>query len=197
MSTRGPYAKGLAKRDEILDAALEVFASKGYDRTSVREIARRAGLSQAGLLHHFSTKEELFLEVLRQRDERSTDPSDQTHKHTVDRLIRAVSRNANEPGLVRLFVSMSAESAEESSDARSFFAERYHWLLQEITEDVRLHQQNGEFVALPAEDIASLLVAAADGLQLQWLLDPGNVDMTARLRTLWSVFRPTVIPPPQ
>ena len=190
MSARGPYAKGLAKRGEILDAALELFAQKGYDRTSVREIARQAGLSQAGLLHYFSTKEELFLEVLRRRDDRTTDPQEQAHRHSVDRLIRAVDRNSHEPGLVRLFVAMSAESAEEDSEARGFFAERYRWLLEEITDDIRGHQAAGDITpTLPPEDIASLLVAAADGLQVQWLLDPDNVDMTARLRTLWQVLK--------
>lgn len=190
MATRGPYAKGVAKRDEILDAALELFAQKGYDRTSVREIARHASLSQAGLLHYFSTKEELFLEVLRRRDDRITDPQEESHRHSVDRLIRAVERNAHEPGLVRLFVAMSAESAEEDTDAHTFFAERYRWLLEQITEDILEHQAAGDIApTVPAEDIASLLVAAADGLQVQWLLDPGNVDMTARLRALWETLR--------
>ncbi|HEY3410873.1 MAG TPA: helix-turn-helix domain-containing protein, partial [Propionicimonas sp.] len=55
MAARGPYAKGLAKRDEILEVALAHFAERGYDRASVREVARLAGLTQAGLLHHFST----------------------------------------------------------------------------------------------------------------------------------------------
>ena len=62
----------VAKREQILDAALDEFARRGYDRTSMREIARQTGLSQAGLLHYFSTKEELFLAVLRRRDDRAT-----------------------------------------------------------------------------------------------------------------------------
>ncbi|BDV32284.1 TetR/AcrR family transcriptional regulator [Microbacterium terricola] len=192
MAARGPYAKGVAKRDEILDAAMEVFAQNGYDRTSVREIARQTGLSQAGLLHHFSTKEELFLEVLRRRDDRSLDSDERSHKHSVDRLMRAVDRNSEEPGLVRLFVAMSAESAQDASVAHGFFAERYRWLLDEIAQDVRVHQASGELPAgLDPEGIASLLVAAADGLQLQWLLNPGSVDMGARIRTLWEALRKT------
>ncbi|PWC06470.1 TetR/AcrR family transcriptional regulator [Mycetocola zhujimingii] len=190
MSTRGPYAKGLIKRDEILDAALELFAQRGYDRTSVREVARQAGLSQAGLLHHFSTKEELFLEVLRRRDDRSTDEAEPVHTHSVDRLIGAVDRNAGEPGLVRLFVAMSAESAADASEARAFFAERYEWLLDQIAADVRAHQASGDIDPdVDAEDAASLLVAAADGLQIQWLLNPDGVDMPGRIRSLWNALK--------
>lgn len=189
MTTRGPYAKGLAKRDEILDIALELFAQKGYDRTSVREIARRTGLSQAGLLHHFSGKEELFLEVLRRRDDRVTNAEENLHLHPVERLISAVDLNTEEPGLVRLFVAMSAESADPASDARGFFAGRYRWLLEEVARDVRRLQDAGGVAGpLRPEDVASLLVAAADGLQIQWLLDPEGVDMPGRIRALWETL---------
>jgi AcrR family transcriptional regulator len=185
-AARGPYAKGIAKREEILDIALELFARKGYDRVSVREIAREAGLSQAGLLHHFSTKEELFLEVLRQRDDRDGPK----HVHSVERLIAAVERNAGEPGLVRLFVSMSAESTEDDSVARGFFENRYHWLREEIAASVRQHQEQGELSPeINPDDVASLLIAVADGLQLQWLLEPEHVDMGRLLRLLWQTIR--------
>ncbi|WP_435110815.1 TetR family transcriptional regulator [Nocardiopsis synnemataformans] len=69
MARRGSYAKGVAKRGEILDAALTVIGRDGYSRATVREIADAVGLSQNGLLHHFGSKERLFVEVLRHRDE--------------------------------------------------------------------------------------------------------------------------------
>jgi AcrR family transcriptional regulator len=69
MAQRGSYAKGIAKREEILTSALDVIARNGYRRTSVRELADAVGLSQAGLLHYFSSKEELFQEIVRKRDE--------------------------------------------------------------------------------------------------------------------------------
>lgn len=190
MSTRGPYAKGVAKREEILQTALELFARKGYDRVSVREIARESGLSQAGLLHHFSTKEELFLEVLRRRDDRDGDPVSHRHEHSVGHLIAAVENNASEPGLVRLFVSMSAESTEDESPARAFFEDRYGWLRDEVSKDVRLHQERGELSkSLDADAVASLLIAVADGLQLQWLLEPDKVDMGKLIASLWETLR--------
>jgi AcrR family transcriptional regulator len=190
MSARGPYAKGIAKREEILDAALGLFAQKGYDRVSVREIARETGLSQAGLLHHFSTKEELFLEVLRRRDDRDGDPVEHRHVHSVEHLISAVQHNAQEPGLVRLFVSMSAESTAEESPSREFFVGRYGWLRDEVARDVRQHQERGELSNdLDAENVATLLIAVADGLQLQWLLEPGKVDMGGLIAALWSALK--------
>jgi AcrR family transcriptional regulator len=189
MSARGPYAKGIAKREEILEAALQLFAQKSYDRVSVREIARETGLSQAGLLHHFSTKEELFLEVLRRRDDRDGDPVEHRHVHSVDHLISAVEHNADEPGLVRLFVSMSAESTEDESPAREFFTARYAWLRGEVAADVRRRQDAGDLAKdLNADDVASLLIAVADGLQLQWLLEPDKVDMGQLISSLWETL---------
>lgn len=189
MAERGPYAKGVAKREEILTVALEHFARRGYDRASVREIARESGLSQAGLLHHFSSKQELFLEVIRRRDDRDGDPVNHRHLHSVDHLIAAVEHNVDEPGLVRLFVTMSAESVDEPSVARSFFESRYEWLRGELRADIQSRQDAGEVPAsLDADDLASLMVAAADGLQLQWLLQPEKVDMPRRLKTLWSLM---------
>ena len=91
MAARGPYAKGLAKREEILEVALAHFAERGDHRASVREVARLAGLTQAGLLHHFSTKEELFLAILQQRDDRYDDPSEKPHSHSVGRLVPRLS----------------------------------------------------------------------------------------------------------
>jgi AcrR family transcriptional regulator len=190
MAQRGPYAKGLAKRDEILQIALEHFAVKGYDRVSVREIARECGLSQAGLLHHFSNKGELFLEVLRRRDDRIGDRYDPHHVHSVDKLISAVDRNAHEPGLVRLFVTMSAESTSRESSAHAFFEQRYARLAEQIAQDVRVHQVAGNVRQdFDPDDVAALLIAAADGLQLQWLLRPDRIDMSRMLTALWDMLR--------
>lgn len=198
MAERGPYAKGLVKRDEILQTALEHFAVKGYDRVSVREIARECGLSQAGLLHHFSSKEELFLQVLRRRDDRIGEVYEPDHVHSVDRLISAVERNASEPGLVRLFVTMSAESTAQDGALREFFEERYTWLAEQIADDVRRHQEMGDFSAVAdPEDVAALLISAADGLQLQWLLRPDQIDMARTLSALWNMLRTAPAAAPQ
>ena len=192
MPVRGQYAKGIAKREEILDVALELFTKKGYDRTSVREIARLAGLSQAGLLHHFSTKEELFIEVLRRRDVRNREEfqAGQGDPDSISRLVSIVRNNMTQPGLVRLYVTMSAESTDVDSTARSFFVERYRSLRAEVAKDVRTKQQLGELSAeLDPDAVASLLIAAADGLQIQWLLESDGPDMGVLMEQLWTALR--------
>lgn len=181
----------MVTRDAILDAALELFAREGYDRTSVREIARQAGLSQAGLLHHFSSKEQLFLDVLRRRD--LVNERDHTDSHgrpiTVSGLIQIVGHNASQPDYVRLFVTMMAESSKAAGVSRDFFDARYRSLVSDLTDDVRAHQHDGVVGSrFDPGSIARLLIAAADGLQVQWLIDPSAVDMAGELSALWSSF---------
>ena len=192
MAARGNYAKGISTRQEILEVALEVYSRQGYGNTSVREIARQTGLSQAGLLHHFNSKQELFVEVLRLRDTRNRDAqaSGDDRSMTVEGLVEVVRHNAEEPELVRLFATMSSGSTSASNPSHDFFQDRYVWLRGELADDVRNHQAAGELAAdLDPVKVASLLVAAADGLQVQWLLDAESGDMGASLQWLWQTLQ--------
>jgi AcrR family transcriptional regulator len=54
------HAAGASRRDQILASALELFRSQGYDRTSLREISGRLGISKSGLYHHFEAKDDLI-----------------------------------------------------------------------------------------------------------------------------------------
>ncbi|MGW0738138.1 TetR/AcrR family transcriptional regulator [Streptomyces sp. NPDC002851] len=58
--SRTEKSAGPATRDRILEAAREEFAARGYDKTSVRRIAKVAGVDAALVHHYFGTKEEVF-----------------------------------------------------------------------------------------------------------------------------------------
>jgi AcrR family transcriptional regulator len=62
------YAKGRAKRREIIEQATTVFGEVGYRATSLREVAARCAMSHTGVLHHFPNKEALLQAVLEERD---------------------------------------------------------------------------------------------------------------------------------
>ena len=51
-------------RQEILDVALELFIEHGYDRTSLRAIAERVGVTKAALYYHFASKEDILLALV-------------------------------------------------------------------------------------------------------------------------------------
>src|SRR3954470_21592702 len=65
--TSAARAEGRAGRDELLSAALRVFARRGYRAAGVDEIAAEAGYSKGALYWHFSGKEELLTTLLEER----------------------------------------------------------------------------------------------------------------------------------
>jgi AcrR family transcriptional regulator len=191
MARRGSYAKGVAKREEILTAALDVIARNGYRRTSVRELADAVGLSQAGLLHYFSSKEELFQEILRKRDEVDASAFEGPRETPIEGFFAVIRHNSEVPGLVQLYAQVSTEAGDPEHPAHEFFVERYRQFRAMFSQLIRDEQAAGRVDPdLDADRIANLFLAAADGLQTQWMLDP-SIDMADHVAYLWRlVTRP-------
>jgi AcrR family transcriptional regulator len=197
MARRGSYAKGLAKREEILERALDVIAREGYRGASVKEIADAVGLSQAGLLHYFDSKDELFTAILRKRDQvdaqRFAEPREGfTTAEIRDGFIGTIRHNAAVPGLVQLFSRMAVDAGDPQHPAHAYFLERGEMLRGIFAAALRRRQEEG--VLAPGMDpdaLARVIQAAADGMQLQWMQDPA-VDMAATVDALFDVLTPRV-----
>lgn len=184
---RGPYRKGVQRREQILDAALEVFSQHGDRGSSLQEIADRVGLSLPGLLHYFGSREELLLAVLERRDvldAESRTVKDEVEVHSPgEAVVRTVRHNMEQPGLVKLFVALSAAATEPAHHAHGFFADRYRDLALAIQKGLESGRESGEIRAdADTGHMARLLLAVADGLQVQWLMDP-SIDMAAIVET--------------
>jgi AcrR family transcriptional regulator len=188
MTRRGAYAKSAAKRAEILTVALDVVARNGCRKATTREIAERVGLTQPGLMHHFASREELFIEVLRTRD--NLDLAEHYLPNPGFAGFLAVIRhNMEVPGLVQLYAEFAAEASIEGHPAHDFFAERYVWVRAIIAETIERAQSEGEMGPdLDVAEAAGLVVAASDGLQVEWLHDP-MIDMIGRLARVWTLLR--------
>jgi AcrR family transcriptional regulator len=155
---RGPYRKGMKRRRDILHAAFDAYSRRGYRNTSIRAIADSVGLTQAGVLHHFSSKEEIFAELIRGRDE----------------LDGATSVE----GLVHLLVTISAEAIDDRHPGHAYFQDRYAHLVDLLGEHALAGTTDGRLAGdVSPEMAARLCLAVVDGLQIQWLLDPDRVDM--------------------
>lgn len=189
MAVRGAYAKGVAKREEILITALDVIAKQGYRRASVRELADAVGLSPAGLLHYFDSKEELFTAILRTRDEHDVRLHG-TDGGGLETLLAVIRHNATVPGLVWLYVQLSAEAAEAEHPAHSYFVERTA-RSEELFRTAVVAEQHGGTIRpdLDPDWVATTLHALADGLQSLWLLNPA-LDMASHLEGFLDSLRP-------
>src|SRR5216117_1904217 len=62
--TKKSESNGQFTRSRVFEAAAEVFHRKGYDNTSMSDVATAAGLTKAGLYHHIDSKESLLCTVL-------------------------------------------------------------------------------------------------------------------------------------
>ncbi|MFD7233395.1 TetR/AcrR family transcriptional regulator [Streptomyces sp. NPDC059881] len=189
MAKRGPYEKGEAKRGEILHAALEIFAAEGYRGTSLRKVAAKCNLSLPGLMHYFDSKEDLLTQVLRMRDETARARQDErTSPESYREIIRESART---PGLVELFVSMAAAASDPAHPAHAHFAERYPALRERVAAFCRKRMDEGRMTTeIPAERLAVLLLAVADGIQLQWLIDR-STDMEQPIEDVLRLLDPT------
>ncbi|WP_150252197.1 TetR/AcrR family transcriptional regulator [Nocardiopsis deserti] len=181
--------KGERTRQRIIDSASELFAKSGYLAVSLRDIATHAGLTHAGVLHHFPNKEAMLLRVLGRRDEINAPlvlGPRVTPRLLVDNLVAIAERNTGTPGLVALYAKLSAEATDPDHPAHAYFAGRYHILRERFTEafTVLLADRPGLSPAVAAQQFLALM----DGLQIQWLLDPDSVDMRAAIVSFTEIL---------
>jgi AcrR family transcriptional regulator len=175
-----PQKKTLERREAVLRAALSVFGARGYNNGALAEIAAQAGMTHAGVLHHFGSKEALLIAVLQYRDgeevagvARREQP---TGKAFLGHLIDTVRENETRPGVVQAYTVLSGESVTDGHPAQDYFRDRTSTLREKL---IGVINESTDFVADQDQvaDTASAIIAVMDGLQVQWLLDPAAVDM--------------------
>lgn len=183
---RGSYAKTEETRRTILDAALEVFAQAGYRSGSLRDVALRVGMSEAGLLHHFPNKSALLAAVLERRDVKSREIVNlepDAGAELLSGLIALAEYNASIPGVVELYCTVSAEATAPTHPAHHYFIERYESTRESVAQAFRTMKDRKQLrPGVDPESAARTTLALMDGLQVQWLLDRTSVDMAQELR---------------
>ncbi|MBZ4486759.1 TetR/AcrR family transcriptional regulator [Microbacterium sp. cx-55] len=202
LNRRGPYAKGIERRREILDTALEVFADRGLDKLSLRAIADDLDINHGTILHYFPSLEDLLLELLVRHDsEVDLRSRDDGGVGLVGELQAGTESNVRIPSLVALYTSMLGRSVEPgNSRARAYFAERFEVGRQQMGRAIKEAQLAAGTDGSDAELVAGVVMAALDGLQVQWLLDP-DFDFVGAIRKLqplignapevWRAFQTT------
>lgn len=186
-SSRGSYAKGIARRRQIIESAIASFADHGVDGTSLRTLGQEIGVSHATLRHYFASRDELLVEVYRAHEESSIgDMLDGEARGPVEVMAASADRNRSIPGLVRLYATLSTDALQQGHPAsEAFIRERFGELRAALAEMIREAQAAGTIAAdIDATDAAALVIAASDGLQVQWLLDPEAVDVGRSLKLL-------------
>jgi len=105
----------------------------------------------------------------------------------LENYVELIRHRSEVPGLVQLHAALAAESADPSHPSHEYFAQRLVFLRDTFTGAFTALQARGAFApGVDAAAFAVTLVALVDGLQVQWMHDPG-IDMPGQLEHLLAL----------
>jgi AcrR family transcriptional regulator len=171
-----PYATLLAKGDDrkqrILAIAARLLARNGWRNTSLAQIAKEAGVSPAGLLHHFESKEQLLNAVLDARDDDDDMHADRSGD-LVTQICRVAERFHRAPELVGTFTVLLVENIAPDAPLHDRLQKRQRDAVDIVAELIEIGQRSGRYrqdfdAAIKAVEV----LAFVNGMETAWLLDP-------------------------
>ncbi|MEW1719126.1 TetR/AcrR family transcriptional regulator [Streptomyces sp. NPDC093109] len=198
---RGPYAKTAARRADIIRAARDSFAEHGHAGASLRDIAKRAGISHAAVLHHFENKDELLTAVLAKRDQEEWElaysspggrgeGADSGPRSPVRYLAEILREHQKSPELMRLWTELAASASRPDHPAHAYFVDRHDRVREYTARAMRERADRGELrEGMDPESAAALLQAVLHGLQTQWLLNQ-DLDIIEPLNRFFDLILP-------
>jgi len=180
-------ARAADTRRKIYDAALELFREKGFEPTTMRDIAAKAGVALGGAYYYFSAKDAIVLAFYREMQESSDQAILQTlagHKKLRDRIRCVLEKRLEllEPN--RKFCAALARHAPDGADPLSPFSEESRPIREHATEHMRIALE-GSDVKVPSDlkaRLPYLLWLYQMAIIMFWLYDrsPGQ-ERTRRL----------------
>lgn len=177
MSAARPYATLLAKGEDrkqrILAVAERLLARNGWRSTSLAQIAKEAGVTPAGLLHHFESKEQLLNAVLDARDADDDAHADRSSGDLVTEIKRVAERFDRAPELIGTYTVLLVENSLPDAPLHDRLVGRYRDAVEIIADIIRRGQSNGRYrTDIDAAAKATEIIAFVTGMETTWLLDP-------------------------
>lgn len=184
-----------AKKNQIIQAALQVFAKNGIAKSKMIDIANAAGMGKGTIYEYFRSKEEIFAEAY------NTFFADMkesliTHIAEVDDPVEKLNLLSN-----LSFSFLDSESRDFAAVMMDFWAEGVRTKNDEMLEIVNLKRtyteyrtlisqivregiQKGIFKKVDVDSYSAILIAALDGILLQTIIDPNIINLVNVEKTL-------------
>jgi len=185
-------------RQRLLDAAQAIFLSKGFVAASVEDIAEQAGYTRGAFYSNFSSKSELFLQLLKRdhenvmADMRAIFEAGESRSQMEARVLDYYSKHFRENDCFLLWMEGKLQAARDP-DFRVGFVACLRELRAATTEYIRqFSAQFGTPLPLPAEQLAVGLLALSDGMQFSVAFDPQAVTPEMTEAVLAGFFRRVV-----
>jgi AcrR family transcriptional regulator len=179
-------------RNRVFEVAAEVFHKKGYDNTSMSDVATAAGLTKAGLYHHVSSKESLLYTVLdsgldlthsyvMEPLESIPEPLDRL-KTMIDLHLRLVleERNLEVTGLLHECKSLSTADRNRINRRKKEYVRMTTALIAEVTKKYGVKDVNPK--------IAAFALLGMLNWTYQWYKTSGSNSREEIVRTFQQIF---------
>ena len=170
----------------LLDAAVELIAEKGFDRTTAAEIGERAGYSRSMVRARYGSKDALLRSIFAVELERRLLPPDDGEVTglpwvlaRIDHVTRVLEE---EPELMRAFGVMSLEAAVAISNLRAWYSEWLEEYERQLVQQLRFGMRTGSIRpdVDPGQEAAQFILTGL-GLIFRWRLDPERYDLATEL----------------
>jgi len=182
------------KRDLILDKAIEVFAEKGSQQTTIADIARKARIAQGTVYVYFSGKEELLNECMQEiigQEIQTIIEATESIPDTMDRLYRFFELHINlviEKPYIARFLTMEARQNDD------FFAKypdyntlsRYLGYVRALTRKAIAEKR---IRPIDEDAMAYLVVGVMDLAMAQWLVHKERLDMGSLAESIRDILK--------
>ena len=184
-------------RRAIVRNAVEFFARHGYARTTLQAVAERAGLTRTGLLHHFHSKEGLFMEAIEEgrhwADRQVRQPGAGAEGLAGIRALRAFLGSGGDAVHVRFVQTLQAEALYDDAPEHlaKYVRSRLDTVYAHVSQYLQEAHSNGEIGDADIPALATMITGAINGLQMQWLLLGESAGTGAALDALVDLLAGT------
>ncbi|OBI61581.1 TetR/AcrR family transcriptional regulator [Mycobacterium sp. E796] len=187
-------AKGEDRKQRILDVAQRLLMRNGWRNTTLAQIAGEAGVTPAGLLHHFESKEQLLHAVLDARDQ-----DDATHADRAGDLLAEIARVADRfsraPEMVGTFTVLLVENILPDAPLHDRMLDRQRQAIDIVAELIRLGQADGRYRTDIDPAVKAIeILAFVHGMETIWLLDP-SIPLTDAFKEYAEALARDFAPP--
>lgn len=186
------------RRRAVLDAALAVFSDLGYTRATLNDVADRLGVTKGCLYHYFDSKEQLLLDLIRDRlgavviEDEAISLSEGTPREVLQRLLQRVWSHYQEPGQIEVAILALTELPKVPEAGRLFYEEvvaRSERTFRQVLERGRPCEEVPEDeVRRAAKMIPLMIMGAAMGTRLFRSIDPAQFSAEQTGQTVNAIL---------
>jgi AcrR family transcriptional regulator len=192
-------------RERILASAAAVFGRKGFERSTLDEVAADAGMTKGAIYWHFKSKNDLFFALLDQRFQLHTSPlkvdlaallsgGQEPMAGMMDMFSTGMRRCVDDPAWARLYLEcLSLGRNEEVRERLSAFYEQVWEVSAHFTRE--LQAQGLASADTDPETAAVFWTALFDGLVLAWLIKGGQLELDRLLPEIFHMLWRGIAPP--